>query len=105
MDKNPCRVTVKRIEKIPSRYYVQVKTPVAKARTKVKVEVSDSLLAESKRLTDALRARIGADEIDNVRLSFRYSLYAGRKYETHAVFGRCILHRGRHGRADFGCNL
>ena len=56
MDKNPCRVTVKRIEKIPSRYYVQVKTPVAKARTKVKVEVSDSLLAESKRLTDALRA-------------------------------------------------
>lgn len=56
MNSNPCRVTVKHIEKIPSRYYVQIKPPVAKVRTKVKVEVSDSLLAESKRLTAALRA-------------------------------------------------
>lgn len=56
MNSNPCRVTVKRIEKIPSRYYVQVKTPVVKAHTRVKIEIGDTLLAESKRLTAALRA-------------------------------------------------
>ncbi len=57
MDSNRTKVTVKRIEKIPSKYYVQAPTVKAVASTKVKIELSDSLWAERKRLTDALSLR------------------------------------------------
>lgn len=57
MDSNRTRVTVKRIEKIPSKYYVQVPNTKSKACTKVKIDLSDSLRAEHTRLTDALSFR------------------------------------------------
>ena len=57
MDSNRTKVTVKRIEKIPSRYYVQTPSVKAKACTKVKIELSDSLYAGHKRLSDALSFR------------------------------------------------
>lgn len=51
------RATVKRIEKIPSKYYVQIPKTQAKVQTKVKIITADSLRAEHKRLTDMLRFR------------------------------------------------
>lgn len=54
MDTHSTRVTVKRIEKVPSKYYVQVPQTHAKAQTKVKVEITDSLCAEANRLTGLL---------------------------------------------------
>ena len=54
MDSNRTKVTVKRIEKIPSKYYVQGPKVMTGTCTKVKIELSDSLWAEHKRLSDAL---------------------------------------------------
>ncbi len=57
MDSNRTKVTVKRVEKIPSKFYVQAPSVMTKASTKVKIELSDSLQAEHKRLRDALAFR------------------------------------------------
>ncbi|MBR5236952.1 MAG: peptidoglycan DD-metalloendopeptidase family protein [Clostridia bacterium] len=54
MNENQIRVTVRRLEKVPTQFYVQAPQMKAKARTKVKVEVADSLWAERKRLSRAL---------------------------------------------------
>lgn len=54
MNNGHTRATVKRIEKIPSQFYVQAPEHKAIVRKRVKVEVADSLLAGHKRLTDAL---------------------------------------------------
>ncbi|MBE7048469.1 MAG: M23 family metallopeptidase [Ruminococcaceae bacterium] len=57
MNNNHMHVTVKRIEKIPSQYYVQIPQTKVKANTKVAVEVDASLRANHKRLTHALKHR------------------------------------------------
>lgn len=54
MNDNHTRVTVKRIEKVPTQFYVQVPQTKTKACTKVKVSVASSLQAEHKRLSRAL---------------------------------------------------
>ena len=54
MNENQIRVTVRRMEKVPTQFYVQAPHVKAKAETKVKVEVADSLRAEHKRLSRAL---------------------------------------------------
>ncbi len=57
MDSNRRSVTVKRIEKIPSKYYVEIPKVHAKVQTGVKVELAPTLRADHKRLTDALTFR------------------------------------------------
>ncbi len=57
MNNNQTRVTVKRIEQVPTKFYAQAPQPKAIVSKRVKVEVADSLLAQGKRLTDALRFR------------------------------------------------
>ncbi|MBQ4517296.1 MAG: peptidoglycan DD-metalloendopeptidase family protein [Clostridia bacterium] len=47
-------VTVKRIEKIPSRFYAQVPQTAVKVNQKAKVSVDDSLLARYRQLTESL---------------------------------------------------
>ncbi len=54
MDTHSTRVTVKRIEKIPSKYYVQVPKTQVHAQTNIKVELSDSICAEARRLSGLL---------------------------------------------------
>ena len=54
MNENQIRVSVRRIEKVPTQFYVQTPQIKAKTETKVKVEVADSLRAEHKRLSRAL---------------------------------------------------
>jgi len=57
VDNSHTRVTVKRIEKIPVRYYVQETKP-RPITGKVKVEINPALLTEHKRLSDALVAPV-----------------------------------------------
>ncbi|MBR6729077.1 MAG: hypothetical protein IKL80_02855, partial [Clostridia bacterium] len=54
MDNSHTHVTVKRIEKIPSHYYAQEITPRPLKDKKIKVQIGSSLLAEHRRLSDAL---------------------------------------------------
>lgn len=54
MDTHSTRVTVKRIEQIPSKYYVQVPKTQVQAKTNIKVDLSDSLCAETRRLSGLL---------------------------------------------------
>ena len=63
MDEKHTPVTIKRIEKIPSQFYLQVPQPKTMAHTKVMVEITDSLWAERKRLTNILHLKptIGFD--------------------------------------------
>ncbi len=51
------RVTVKRIEKIPSKYYVEIPKTQVKIQTNYKITTTDPLRAEHKRLTELLKFR------------------------------------------------
>lgn len=51
------RVTVRRIEKVPSEFYAQMPRMTVKVKQKANISVEDSLLVRHKQLTDALRFR------------------------------------------------